>query len=138
MSQATEEVEVIDYKYSSDPNIEQMILDRLAKIDEHCKELTKQRDNVPVSPIIFLERDEEKQLTGEVSAAYILEPHLLSKIKAMDMLVAGKLYAAGNLLYPVCVIECDPKIANNKARVLGLTGALGKQIDIEIPDVKKN
>lgn len=112
---------------------------RIASFKQRAEDLSKEL-NIKVDFHTFTEREDNYNLTGNVFVAYTKQPHVLVAARAMDLLIANKDFEAGTLLWSSCFIveHSSKEIENVDKYKLGLTGMLGKYLEIQAPDVKKN
>lgn len=90
----------------------------------------------------FRERDKNKELVenGKIFVAYVRKPHAIVAARAMDCILAGKIFEAGGLLWQSCFLktESSPEIESIDRYKVGLQGKLGSILDVQAPEVKKN
>jgi hypothetical protein len=77
--------------------------------------------------------------SGKILVAYLQEPNIIASAQALDLLTMGKVFEAGQRLFPAVFLpnESDKELEANKYK-LGLFAIIGKMVDAIAPDVKKS
>lgn len=119
--------------------INSLIKEKIKGFEEEAKKLSEKL-NVKVIVETVTVRDDNNVPTGKVLKAFFKQPHIITAVRAMDLLSDKRFYECGFSLWDACIMHdiSDAEISDNDKYKIGICPKLSLLLDVVVPDLKKN